>query len=238
PIQNSLIQGAQNLFGVKTLLQFGKLFMTAVASTQRGQRDEIVIEGGNQGRPFEIQASDYDENRHFFLGHFFRENYENWLRGLPQILSGVNITRVEVYIMNRANNTTTLRNFAAFMDLGEGQRIYRPDNPNVGPGNPGAPASNAAYRLFNNLSSNTSSRPYDNAAPAITNDLNLVRGTDFEQINGARRLEANEYTFHRQLGYLSLTRKLQNDEVSAVSYEYTYNGQAYKVGELSEDYQN
>src|SRR5690606_16974557 len=54
PVQNSLIQGAQNLFGVKTQLQFGKLFMTAVASTQRGQRDEIVIEGGNQGRPFEI----------------------------------------------------------------------------------------------------------------------------------------------------------------------------------------
>lgn len=238
PVQNSLIQGAQNLFGVKTQLQFGKLFMTAVASTQRGQRDELVIEGGNQGRPFEIQASDYDENRHFFLGHFFRENYENWLRGLPQILSGVNITRVEVYIMNRANNTQTLRNFAAFMDLGEGQRIYRPDNPGIGSGNPGAPASNAANDLFSTLSSNPGYRPYDNAATAIANDLNLVRGTDFEQINGARRLDPNEYTFHRQLGYVSLTRKLQNDEVVAVSYEYTYNGQSYKVGELSEDYQN
>src|SRR5690606_13338670 len=187
------------------------------------------------GRPFEIQASDYDENRHFFLGHFFRENYENWLRGLPQVLSGVNITRVEVYIMNRANNTTTLRNFAAFMDLGEGQRIYRSDNPNVGAGNPGAPALNAANALFNNLSTTPSYRPYDNAATANANDLTLVRGTDFEQINGARRLDPNEYTFHRQLGYLSLTRKLQNDEVIAVSYEYTYNGQAYKVGELSED---
>ena len=238
PIQNSLIQGAQNLFGVKTQLQFGKLFMTAVASTQRGQRDEIVIEGGNQGRPFEIQASDYDENRHFFLGHFFRNNYENWLRGLPQVLSGVNITRVEVYIMNRANNTKTLRNFAAFTDLGEGQRIYKPENPNIGAGNPSAPASNAANSLFNNLTSNPSFRPYDNASSAIANDLNLVRGTDFEQINGARKLEQNEYTFHRQLGYFSLSRKLQNDEVVAVSYEYTYNGQSYKVGELSEDYQN
>src|SRR5690606_10873117 len=28
----------------------------------------------------------------------------------------------------------------------------------------------------------------------------------------------------------------QNDEALAVSYEYTYNGKAYKVGELSEDY--
>ncbi|MDN3668071.1 cell surface protein SprA [Echinicola jeungdonensis] len=238
PVQNSLIQGAQNLFGVKTQMQFGKLFMTAVASTQRGRRDEIVIEGGGQGRPFEFRASNYDENRHFFLGHFFRENYERWLRGLPQVLSGVNVTRVEVYIMNRANNTETLRNFTAFMDLGEGQRIYRPENPNIGSGSPDAPASNGANELFENLTNNPAFRPYDNASTAIESDLGLVKGTDFEQVNGARKLGQNEYTFHKELGYLSLNRKLQNDEVLAVSYEYTYNGQSYKVGELSEDYQN
>lgn len=238
PVQNSLIQGAQNLFGVKTQMQFGKLFMTTVASTQRGRRDEIVIEGGNQGRPFEVRASEYDENRHFFLGHFFRNNYENWLRGLPQVLSGVQITRVEVYIMNRANNTQTLRNFAAFMDLGEGQRIYNPDNPNIGQGNPQAPSTNDANELFNALNSNPSFRNFETAATAISNDLGLERGLEFEQINGARKLAENEYTFDRQLGYFSLSRKLQNDEVIAVSYEYTYNGQSYKVGELTEDYQN
>src|SRR5690606_24133778 len=113
-----------------------------------------------------------------------------------------------------------------------------PDNPNIGPGTAGVPASNGANALFNNLTSNPSFRPYDNASSAIANDLNLVKGTDFEQINGARKLSQNEYTFHRQLGYISLSRKLQNDEVLAVSYEYTYNGQSYKVGELSEDYQN
>nr|WP_301005391.1 cell surface protein SprA [Lunatimonas sp.] len=238
PVQNSLIQGATNLFGVKTQMQFGKLFMTTVASTQRGRRDEIIIEGGNQGRPFEIRASNYDENRHFFLSHFFRDNYENWLRGLPQVLSGVQITRVEVYIMNRANNTQTLRNFAAFMDLGEGQRIHRPDNPNIGSGTPQAPAANNSNNLFASLRNNPSFRSFENASNAIANELGLERGVDFEQVNGARKLESNEYTFHRELGYFSLFRKLQNDEIVAVSYEYTYNGQSYKVGELSEDYQN
>nr|WP_228527553.1 cell surface protein SprA [Pararhodonellum marinum] len=238
PVQNSLIQGAQNLFGVKTQLQFGKLFVTAVASTQRGRRDELVIEGGGQGRPFEIQASEYDENRHFFLGHFFRDNYERWLRGLPQVLSGVNITRVEVYIMNRANNTETLRNFAAFMDMGEGQRIFKPDNPAIGTGDPTAPTYNEANNLFRNLISNPAFRPFDGASSAIESDLNLIKGVDFEQINGARRLAPTEFFFHRELGYISLTRKLQNDEVVAVSFEYTFNGRAYKVGELSEDYQN
>src|SRR5690606_34686594 len=67
--------------------------------------------------------------------------------------------------------------------------------------------------------------------------LGLRKGIDFEQINGARKLDQTEYFFNAQLGYLSLFRRLQNDEVLAVSYEYTYNGQVYKVGELTEDYQ-
>jgi cell surface protein SprA len=238
PVQNSLIQGAQNLFGVKTQMQFGKMFVTAVASTQRGRRDELIIEAGGQGRQFEIQGSNYDENRHFFLGHFFRENYERWLRGLPQILSGINVTRVEVYIMNRANNTETLRNFAAFIDLGEGSRIYKPNNPNIGTGTPGAPASNGANLLYQNLISDPGFRPFDTGTGAIESSLQLTKGLDFDQVSGARKLAPNEFFFNRELGYLSLSRRLQNDEVLAVSYEYTYNGQVYKVGELSEDYQN
>lgn len=237
PVQNRLIQGAQNLFGVKTQMQFGKLNVTAVASTQRGRRDNLVIDANGQGRTFDIQGSDYDENRHFFLSHFFRDNYEHWLRGLPQVLSGMNITRIEVYVMNRAANTETLRNFAAFMDLGEGKVLFNGANPNVAPGIPNSPASNKANNLYENLRNNSSFRPFDTGSRAIESSLGLKKGVDFEQINGARKLEPTEYFFHPQLGYLSLFRKLQNDEVLAVSYEYTYNGQVYKVGELTEDYQ-
>lgn len=237
PIQNRLIQGAQNLFGVKTQMQFGKLNVTAVASTQRGRRDNLTVDANGQGRSFDIQASKYDENRHFFLAHFFRDNYEKWLRGLPQVLSGVNVTRIEVYIMNRAANTETLRNFAAFMDLGEGSTIYNPTNPTIGTGTPNAPAGNAANGLYTNLSNDPSFRPFDTGARSIESSLGLRKGVDFEQINGSRRLDPTEYFFNPQLGYVSLFRRLQNDEVLGVSFEYTYNGQVYKVGELTEDYQ-
>ena len=237
PIQNRLIQGAQNLFGVKTQMRFGKLNVTAVASTQRGRRDNLVIDANGQGRSFDIQASKYDENRHFFLAHFFRDNYERWLRGLPQVLSGVNVTRIEVYVMNRATNTETLRNFAAFMDVGEGRVIYNPTNPSIGPGNATAPAGNNANLLYSNVANNPSFRPFDTGSRAMESSLGIKKGVDFEQINGARKLNQNEFFFNPQLGYLSLFRKLQNDEVLAVSYEYTYNGQIYKVGELTEDYQ-
>lgn len=240
PLTNSLITGAQNLFGVKTQLRFGKLDITAVASTQRGKSDEIEINGGadgGQGREFEIKASDYEENRHYFLGHFFRKNYEGWLRGIPQIISGLNITRVEVYVINRQNNTETLRNFLAFMDLGEGEVIYQKDNPKVAPGKGGA-NRNDANSLYGEISNDPGLRTIDNAADILSNDYNFTKATDYESITAARRLDEREFTINRQLGHLSLLRKLQSDEVLAIAYEYTYNGQVYKVGELVEDYQN
>jgi cell surface protein SprA len=98
-----LITGSQNLFGIKAQMQFGKLFVTTLATTQRGKQSSIKVNGStngaSQGRPFEIVGSNYDENRHFFLGQFFRDNFETWLGTLPQITSGVNITRVEVYLL-------------------------------------------------------------------------------------------------------------------------------------------
>lgn len=239
PLSNSLITGAQNLFGVKTQFRFGKLDITAVASTQRGKSDEIEINGGSdggQGREFEIRASEYEDNRHYFLGHFFRDNYETWLKGTPQIISGLNITRVEVYVINRQNNTETLRNFLAFMDLGEGKVIYQKDNPRVGPGNGGA-NRNEANNLYNEISNNSDLRNIDFAADILANDFNFDKATDYESVTAARKLDEREYTINRQLGQLSLLRKLQNDEVLGVAYEYTYNGQIYKVGELTEDYQ-
>lgn len=67
PIQNSLIQGAQNLFGVKTQMQFGKLFMTTVASTQRGRRDEIIIEGEIKADPLNSGPRNTMKTDIFFL---------------------------------------------------------------------------------------------------------------------------------------------------------------------------
>ena len=239
PLNNSLITGSQNLFGFKTQLQFGKLFVTAVASTQRGKTDVVEINGGSTGgqaREFEIRGSDYDENRHFFLGHFFRENYENWLQRIPQIISGINITRVEVYVINRNNTTETLRNFAAFMDLAEPTRIYNTDL--VTSNDPNAPNSNGANTLFNELRGNDAIRDPDEVTEILEQQYRMVNATEFNVVTSARKLDEREYSFHPQLGYVSLFRQLQNDEVLAVSYEYTFNGQRYQVGELTEDYQN
>ncbi len=238
PLNNTLIQGSQNLFGIKAQMQFGKLTATTVASTQRGKVSSIDIPGGSngQGRPFEIIASNYDDSRHFFLGHFFRNNYEAWLDAPPNVISGVSITRVEVYIINRNNDTQTLRNVVGLMDLGEGQRIY---NSNLLAGRvPLSPNDNKANNLKNLLTEQNIRNPDGIINYLESGPYTLANGLDFEKITSARKLASTEFTFHPQLGYISLTRKLQSDEALAVAYEYFYNGITYKVGELSDDYAN
>lgn len=238
PLNNSLITGSQNLFGVKAQMQFGKLFVTTIASTQRGKQSSISIPGSTggaaQGRPFEIVGSNYDENRHFFLGQFFRDYFESWLGTLPQITSGINITRVEVYLLNRQNDTQTLRNVVGFMDMGESDKIYNTGKITsaVPPKSPTANNSNDLFSLLGTISAKSE------GINEALEGLGLVNGTDFEKINSSRKLASTEFSFHKQLGYITLQRKLQNDEALAVAFEYTYNGRVYKVGELTEDYSN
>ena len=232
PVSNSLMSGAQSLFGIKTELQFGRLYVTTVLSQQRGRNETLTIESGFQGREFEVQASNYEDNRHFFLGHFFRDNYERWLATLPQVTSGVNITRAEVYVLNRNNDTETTRNIVGFMDLGEGTRIFSSD-PGIGQGR-GGPTRNAANDLFTNLTPQSADGVDQFIATAFPSFESSV---DFVKITTARKLDDSEFELNRELGYVTLTRSLQSDEILAVAYEYTFDGTAYKVGELTEDYQ-
>ncbi len=54
PIKNSLINGAQSLFGVKTELQFGKTYVTAAFSQQNSESKTVIAEGGATIEPFEV----------------------------------------------------------------------------------------------------------------------------------------------------------------------------------------
>ncbi len=239
-VNSQLIPGVQNLFGIKTQLRFGKLNATLVASQQRSRKSEIVLRGGTTSRPFEVRADQYDENRHFFLSQFFRNIYEGSLKTLPQVTSGVNVTRVEVYVTNRTNTTETLRNIAGLQDLGEGNP-YAKSNPNLQPfpGSARTPTDNATNGLFARLTNNTQSplRQVDQTNEVLTQTFGLAKGQDFDVLRGAKRLTDREYRLQPELGYISLVTPLRNDEILAVSYEYTYQGRRYKVGELTEDYQ-
>lgn len=237
PTSNSLITGGRNLLGVKTRLRFGKLWISTIVSNQRGTAETFRVRGGAQARQFDIRADQYEDNRHFFLGQFFRNNYEPSLRTIPVVTSGVVITRLEVYVTNRNNNTQTLRNVVAFMDMGEGNP-YQKNNIAVGTPNPNSPSSNEANQLYRTIVQNTTLRDVDQVSAVLEDQYRLAKGTDYELLRGARKLDDREYVFNPNLGYISLITPLRNDEILAVSYEYTYNGQRYRVGELTENYQN
>jgi cell surface protein SprA len=236
-LNSQLIPGVQNLFGIKTLMRLGNMDITLVAAQQRSKQDCITLRGGSQGKGFEIKGSQYDENRHFFLSQFFRDNYESSLKKLPMITSGVTINRLEVYVTNRTGNTESLRNLAGLSDLGEA-KPYNTNRVTTLKGGK-SPVDNGNNDLFKKLKENTEIRKANNTISQLEgSNFNLNRGTDFDLLRGAKKLTDREYRFHPELGYVSLINPLRDDEILAVAYEYTLNGRRYQVGELSEDYQN
>ena len=235
PLNSSLISGSQSLFGIKSELKFGRLTATTVLSQQRGQKKEIEVAGGAQLSDFEIFADNYEENRHYFLNYFFRDNYDNAMANLPNVTLGVQIQRMEVWITNRTNDFSETRNIIAFADLGEseGNNMQNSGWNTNGTSNP----DNENNAMYAYLTSNPGIRNYVNASNllASTQAGTLQQSVDYEKLENARLLSANEYSYNALLGYVSLNQSLNNDEVLAVSYQYTYKGETYQVGEFSTD---
>lgn len=233
PLDGQLIQGSQTLFGAKTDLKFGKLTATAVISQQKGETKTVEVNGGAVATEFEIKASDYEANRHFFLNHYFRDNYENALSTLPAITSGITITNIEVWVTNDNLATENTRNIVAFLDLGEGKtNIYNTSA--VSENNSQALPSNQKNNLYSQLNT-TYKAVRDINSVTSTLSGRFTTGTDYEKIGNARKLNETEYSFNAQLGYISLTSALRDDQSLAVAYEYNYRGKTYKVGEMSAD---
>ncbi|HQG68561.1 MAG TPA: cell surface protein SprA, partial [Paludibacteraceae bacterium] len=235
PLNSSLITGSTALFGVKTDLQFGKLSISAVASQQQSQTQTVSSKRGAQTTDYEIGIDDYDENRHFFLGHYFRNNFENAMSKLPFVTSGVTITRVEVWVTNKRGNYDQARNIVAFMDLGETQRL---DNHYWNVLSSTSLPQNKANSLYDEVTSIPNVRDIQQTNNVLSSQYaadSIFGGEDYEKIESARRLDPSEYTLNSSLGYISLRTALNPDEVLAVAYEYTYGGQVYQVGEFSTD---
>jgi len=119
PLAGTLITGSQSLFGLRTDLQFGKLSVSTVFSQQKGETSVIEVKGGAQVQDFEVEISDYESNKHFFLSQYFRDHYNEALQHLPIISTGVNIEKIEVWVTNKSSKFEESRNIAAFMDLAE-----------------------------------------------------------------------------------------------------------------------
>ena len=237
PLQSTLITGTQSLFGFKTKLKFGKTTVTAIASYQESETQNIAVSGGALTQEFELEAIDYEENRHFFLSQYFRDNYEAALATLPTVTSDINITKVEVWVTNTNSNYENCRNIVAFTDLGEGKEewIYNHEkvHSNIYAGQKAYP-DNSANTLVQSMDT-TQIRNLNTVTSYLTGQ-GYISGRDFEKIQKARKLTSNEYTLNRKLGFITLNVNLNSNQTLAVAYQYTVIGQegVFQVGEFSD----
>ena len=233
PTNSSLIKGASSLFGLRTDLQFGKLTLQTVISQKTSNTSVVSSKGGTQLTTYEIEITDYDENKHFFLAHYFRDNYDRSMSQLPTVLSGVTINRIEVWVTNKTSDYNNPRNIVAFTDIGESRHIS--NGIWTGYAGNGIP-SNEANDLYAQMNSTYNGiRDIDQVNNILGNISGMNGGTDYEKLSNARLLSSQEYTLNNALGFISLKTPLRADEVLAVAYEFTYGGQTYQVGEFSSD---
>lgn len=226
PSRSTLIPGAQQLFGIKTQLQFGKLFLTGVLANQKSQRQTTQLQGSSASQLFEIKADEYEENRHFLMSQYFRSKYNQVMSNAPAVTTPVQILRMEVWVTNRTGITTDTRDVVGLMNLAE-------DQPGVpSPVNPGIPF-NGANNLYSTIISNPGSRNSSTVFTALTG-MGLQPIQDFEK-TFARKLDSTQYNWNPRVGFISLSQPLQTDEVLAVAYQYSYNGKIFQVGEFSQD---
>jgi len=230
PLPTTLIKGSQQLFGFHTKLKFGKLTVDAVLSEKETSTENMQVKGGASSHEFEIRADEYEDNRHFFIAQYFYDHYNQAMSTLPVVNSNVKILRIEVWRTNVGAAVTQNRNIVALTDLGEGV----PSNVRVHGSGPQLPR-NSANDLLQLV--NPASIRSVNSVTGFMQGIGFVAGTDYEKVESARLLNSNEYTFNRELGFITLNQPLANDQVLAVAFQYQVVGDTtvYQVGELTTD---
>ncbi|MFI3240595.1 MAG: cell surface protein SprA, partial [Bacteroidales bacterium] len=232
---SSLIKGSTSLFGIKSTMQFGKLTATALVSQQNSESQTVNSSGGAQTSAFSINCDEYDADRHFFLSHYFRENYDDFASSLPYVLSGITISKIEVWVTNKEGDYDEARNIVAFTDMGENKYLANDFwTPDMSMDNPSSSSNN----LLATIKSSYDGARNINSVTETLSPLSIYGidgGEDYEKLQSAQLLSSSDYTLNASLGYISLKSALSSDEVLAVAFEYTYKGVVYKVGEFSSD---
>jgi len=244
PLRSSLIQGSQSLFGIKADLQFGHLKVTGLISQQKSERKNLQLQGGSQLQTFSLPIDQYDENKHFLLSQYNRTVFNGALKTLPQINSFFSITDIEVWVTNDRQETEDVRDIVALADLGEWKTLttYNPMfNDTISVNHPDYTGrielpNNDANGLYKSLAINDSlvSRPLSKTINTLqASPYNLVQTKDFEKVRARKLRRDIDYTFHPELGFVSVNIGLRPDQVLGVSYRYRYNDKILQVGEFS-----
>ncbi len=228
--RSSLINGGRSLFGIRTDLKLGGIDLTVVASQQKGNGSTLELEGGAESEQIKIRAFDYEDNTHYFMGYYFRSQFESTFSSPPTAVTTIReINRIEVWKQNiqlNNPNQSNLRQVVAFADLGEPRTVVtNPEgNHNQFPdGEPNDPDYFYTRANLNRL------RDGQTAVKDVVTNSNIYQEGPFQLLR-----QNVDYSIDQYRGFITLTSRLSPDEALAVAYEYTdINGNIHTVGDLT-----
>jgi cell surface protein SprA len=219
---NSLIRGSGSLFGIKSVAELGALRFTSVLSQQKGESNIETITGGSQERPINLRPADYENDRHFFMDFYTRQEFEQSLANPQQALQTLQISEVNVWVLSeQVQAEEGARLAVALADYGV---VENPDGTYAPPNN-----------QFDRFDQSIIDAFRDPTVGISASDIGIDDPRNFEE--GYFRLlrEGEEYTLNRTSGYISLNRTLSSREVLAVSFSYVGpGGENINVGDVNQ----
>ncbi|WP_018127704.1 cell surface protein SprA [Balneola vulgaris] len=222
---NSLIKGGGSLFGIKSVAELGPVRLTSVISQQKGESQTQTITGGSQEVQFKLQPTDYEDDQHFFLDFYNRQEFQsNMLDNLPNIGTAYTVNELNVWIED-ANASTDPDAIAAyaFVDMGVVENMD---------GTFDLPDSEADRLDDDKLEARR------NNTSVQTDDLDL-KGSVQPSTYYKKLIPGEDYEFNSALGIISLKRRVGNNSSLAVSYSYIdprdpTGSTVIKVGDVTE----
>lgn len=235
---STLIRGGQSLFGIKSEFKVGGVRLTTVASTQKGQSSSLSLDGGAEATEFEKRPTQYDRRKHFFLGYYFRNRWEDaHLTNLENITLFDGFNRVaEVEVWKLVNNTGTEgneneRQVIAMVDLGEPPELLEQAD------------SFTLPRLPSNTIDQYSDADIDQILVPNAGDFKNfleggslpvpLTGSDYQQSSFRKLQRGVDYDLDERLGYITLRQTLNESEALAVAYRIETDAGIFTVGDLN-----
>ncbi len=218
---NSLIRGGSALFGIKSIAQIGSLRLTSVVSQQEGEGQTETLTGGAQEQQLSIRPADYENDRHFFLDFFNRQQFEQNMSNPQQLGQAYQLSEINVWILRESTQSFEgERQAIALVDLGVNET-----NGTFGlPNEEDDPFTDATLDNFRDPSIGTSATDFG------------VNADEFVEGYFIPLQEGVDYEVNRYLGYLSLKRNLGSRQALAISFKYLdpQTGQTVSVGDVSQ----
>jgi cell surface protein SprA len=107
---SQFIRGVENLFGAKIITQWGPLTSTALLSIQKSENKSITIKNGGAYQQKRLLATDYEQDRFFYLSLYFRERYDSDIQLLPNLPPGTSLIKIEIWTTNTTQKIENSRN--------------------------------------------------------------------------------------------------------------------------------